>query len=305
MFSVKDTRIWPILLLAVLLAWIAAPVQAADKGPVKLAYVEWSSEIASTNLVRAVIQEKLGHSCEIVPMQADQMWKAVAEGEVDAMVSAWLPETQKKYYEKYSDQCVDLGPNLEGAKTGLVVPNVTLGRQTAATGLRNKPYIKAESIADLSEYADKFHRMIVGIDPQAGVMHNTREAMRAYGLERFTLTQGSEQTMTSALGRAISKQEWIVVTGWVPHWMFARWELKFLEDPKGVFGGEEHINTIAREGLAEDMPDVAEFLDNFYWEPEDMGQLMVWIHDDKGLYPYEKALRYIRTHPDQVNSWLP
>jgi glycine betaine/proline transport system substrate-binding protein len=87
--------------------------------------------------------------------------------------------------------------------------------------------------------------------------------------------------------------------------MFARWELKFLDDPKNIFGGEEHINTIVRKGLAKDMPIVAEFLDNFYWKPEDMGQLMVWIHDDEGLFPYEKALRFIRTHSQQVEAWLP
>jgi glycine betaine/proline transport system substrate-binding protein len=200
---------------------------------------------------------------------------------------------------------VDLGPNLEGTKIGLVVPDVTLGRQTAATGLRNEPYIKAESIADLSKFADDFYRMIVGIDPEAGIMKKTEEAMQAYGLDHFDLTKGSERTMTKALGEAISKQKWIVVTGWIPHWKFARWELRFLKDPKNIYGGKEHINTVVRKGLAEDMPEAFSFLDNFYWTPEDMGQLMIWIHDDDGLFPYEKALRYMRTHSDQIDSWIP
>jgi glycine betaine/proline transport system substrate-binding protein len=287
-----------------LVALTALPVQAA-KDTVKLAYVEWSSEIASTNVVKAVLQEKMGYHCEITAMKADEMWKAVSEGEVDAMVAAWLPLTHKHYYEQYEGQFKDLGPNLEGAKIGLVVPNVTLGRQTAATGLRNKPYIKAESIPDLKDYASKFHRMIVGIDPESGVMKKTEEAMRVYGLDNYTLIKGSEKSMTKALGEAISKQQWIVVTGWVPHWKFARWELKFLEDPENVYGEQEHINTVVRQGLQEDMPEVFEFLDNFSWSPEAMGQLMIWIHDDDGMFPYEKALRYLRTHEDQVDSWLP
>jgi len=304
MSHLNDTRLWMSFIIPILLVFFGLPC-LASKGKVTLAYVQWSSEIASTNLVQAVLQEEMDYQCEIVPMPADEMWQAVAEGEVDGMVSAWLPNTQKQYYEEYGSQCVDLGPNLEGARTGLVVPNITLGRQTAATGLRNKPYIKAESISDLPKYVDKFHHMIVGIDPEAGVMHNAREAIEAYGLDNFRLIEGSEKTMTQALGRAISKQEWIVVTGWVPHWKFARWELKFLDDPKNVFGGEEHINTVVRQGLEEDMPEVYAFLDNFNWEPEDMGQMMVWIHDDGGMYPYEKALRYIRTHQELVQSWLP
>ena len=234
---------------------MAIPAQAA-KGTVKLAYVQWSSEIASTNLVKAILQEKMDSTCEIIPMKADEMWEAVSTGDVDAMVAAWLPNTHKHYSEEFAGQYVDLGPNLEGTRIGLAVPNVTLGRQTAATGLRNEPYIKAQSIADLSKYADKFHRMIVGIDPEAGIMKKTEEAMAAYGLEHFDLTKGSERTMTKALGQAISKQEWIVVTGWIPHWMFARWELKFLDDPQNIYGGKEHINTIVRKGLEEDMPEV-------------------------------------------------
>ncbi len=284
--------------------FINAPVLAA-KGTVKLAYVKWSSEIASTNLVKAVLQEKMDYRCEIVPMKADEMWRSVAEGKVDAMVAAWLPDTHSHYSEQFAGQYIDLGPNLEGTKTGLVVPNVTLGRQTAATGLRNEPYIKAESIPDLSKYAHKFNRLIVGIDPEAGIMKTTEEAMQAYGIEHFVLTKGSEKTMTRALGEAISKQQWIVVTGWIPHWMFARWELKFLKDPKNIYGDKGHINTIIRKGLTKDMPKVADFLDNFYWTPQDMGQLMIWIHDDEGLYPYEKALRYIRTHENQIEGWLP
>lgn len=282
----------------------AVSVQAA-KGTVKLAYVEWSSEIASANVVKAVLQEKMGYRCEIRAMKADEMWEAVAEGEVDAMVAAWLPLTHADYFEQHRSEVVDLGPNLKGAKIGLAVPNVSLGRQTAATGLRNTPYIKAETIADLKQYADKFHHRIIGIDPEAGIMQKTREAILAYGLDSYELISGSEVSMTAELAHAIQRQEWIVVTGWVPHWKFARWELKFLDDPKNVYGDQENIHTMARKGLKQGMPEVYAFLDNFSWEPQDMGQLMIWIHDDEGLFPYEKALRFLRANEELVQSWLP
>ena len=37
--------------------------------------------------------------------------------------------------------------------------------------------------------------------------------------------------MTAALKSAIANDEEIAVTGWTPHWMFARWDLKYLDDP--------------------------------------------------------------------------
>jgi len=289
--------------LFILTAILPVQARAAEK-VVRLAYVEWSETIASTNLVQAVIQEKMGIRCEIIPLTADKMWEAVATGKADAMVAAWLPSTHGHYYAQFKDRLVDLGPNLDGTRIGLVVPDITVGRQTAATGQRNAPYITVDSIPELKNYARKFNGKIIGIDPEAGIMKKTREAMQAYDLNNFRLVQGSEISMAAELSDAIRKQKWIVVTGWIPHWMFARWKLKFLEDPQNVFGGKEEIKTMVRKGLKEDMPDVYGFLDRFQWTPEDLGQLMIWIQEDQGMFPYDKALRYMRYHPEQIQSWL-
>jgi glycine betaine/proline transport system substrate-binding protein len=135
-------------------------------------------------------------------------------------------------------------------------------------------------------------------------MQKTREAMREYGLYGYELIKGSEVSMTAELSNAIRKQRRIVVTGWVPHWMFARWKLKFLDDPKNIYGGKEEIHTIVREGLEGEMPDVYRFLDQFRWEPEELEQLMIWIKEDDGMFPGEKALRYMRFHPEQIESWV-
>jgi glycine betaine/proline transport system substrate-binding protein len=290
--------------VAVMLAASVPADSVAAQKTVRLSYVEWSETVAATNMVKTVIQEKLGHECEIIPMTADKMWEAVASGTVDGMVAAWLPTTHGHYFERYKDRIVDLGPSMQGTQIGLVVPDITVGRQTASSGQRNAPYITATSIEDLKQYADKFNRRIIGIDPEAGIMQRTREAMREYGLYNYELIKGSEVSMTAELSNAVRKQRWIVVTGWVPHWKFARWKLKFLDDPKNIYGGKEEIRTMVRTGLKDDMPDVYRFLDNFNWVPEDLEQLMIWIKEDEGLYPGEKALRYMRYHQDQVESWL-
>jgi len=300
----KSKHIVNFVSIAIILQMLLVAQSFGKSSIVRLAYVEWSSEIASTHLVQAIIQEKMGKICHIIPMEADEMWEAVAKGTVDAMVSAWLPETQRILYKKYKTQVDNLGPNLDNARVGLVVPNITVGRQTMGTGLRNKPYITTNSISELPEYVREFKGKIIGIDPAAGIMERSREAIKVYGLNQYRLISGSEVSMTAELSNAIRKQRWIVVTGWIPHWMFGRWNLKFLEDPKQVFGSKESISTIARKGLQKDMPVVYRFLDRFNWNAKEMDQLMVWIKDDDGMYPYEKALRWIRYNQDQVNSWL-
>lgn len=258
-----------------------------DKGEVKLAYVEWSSEVASTNVVRAVLENQ-GYDVTITPVSAAAMWQAVASGDADGMVAAWLPTTHGHYLEELKDQVVDLGPNLEGTRIGLVTPT----------------YVNIDSIDELKADADKFDDKIIGIDPGAGIMSKTEKAMQEYQLDNFKLISGSGATMTAALQDAINNDQWIVVTGWTPHWMFARWELKYLDDPKNIYGGEEQINTIVRKGLQEDKPEAYAILDNFYWTPQDMQQVMVW-NQEEGADPYENAKRWVSENQVTVQEWLP
>ena len=192
-----------------------------------------------------------------------------------------------------------------GGLVALQTAAIANGLPFAMVVLRNTPYIKADTIADLKEYGGKCKHRIIGIDLESGIMQKTRETIEAYGLDNYELVAGSEISMTAELAHAIQRQKWVVVTGWVPHWKFAPWELKFLEDPKGIYGNKENIHTFVRKGLQEEMPKVYQFLDNFHWTPKDMGQLMIWIHDDDGMYPHEKALRFLRAKKDLVESWVP
>lgn len=258
-----------------------------DKREVELVYVEWDSEVASVNVVRAVLED-LGYQVETTPVSAAAMWQSVATGDADGFVAAWLPTTHAHYLAAVADKVVNLGPNLEGTRIGLVVPD----------------YVALNSIAALEDQADKFDGKIIGIDPGAGLMSKTEQAMKQYGLVDYRLIAGSGATMTAALADAIKNRQWIVVTGWTPHWMFARWDLKYLEDPKGVYGGEEYISTIVRKGLKKDMPEVYQVLDNFYWTPADMGELME-NNRKPGTDPYENAKRWVAQHPEKVAAWLP
>ncbi|MFD1778282.1 glycine betaine ABC transporter substrate-binding protein [Fredinandcohnia salidurans] len=142
---------------------------------------------------------------------------------------------------------------------------------------------------------------IVGIDPGAGIMKATASAIEEYGLEDWTLVEGSGAAMTASLKKAYDKEEPIIITGWTPHWKFSAFDLKYLDDPKGVYGGEENIHTIARNGLKEDLPAVYTLLDQFNWTSDDMGSVMVDIND--GTKPEEAAAKWIEENPDKVAEW--
>lgn len=272
--------------LALVAGFTATTAQAQDQGTIRLAYVEWSDAIASTNVVRAVL-EQAGFEVETTSLSAAAMWQSMATGDADAMTTAWLPTTHTDYYDRLQDQVDDLGPNFDGTKLGFVVP----------------AYSDMETIADINDYVDALDGTITGIDPGAGIMGITENVIDAYQLD-VGLQSGSGAIMTAELQNAINEDEEIVVTGWTPHWKFARWDLKYLEDPQNAFGGAEQIHTIARQGLEEDMPDAYAILDAFEWTSEQMGEVQL-MNQEEDSDPYENAKQWVEENQDIVSEWLP
>ena len=151
------------------------------------------------------------------------------------------------------------------------------------------------------DYGEEMNYTITGIEPGAGVVQAAENSVDVYELDDWTVDTSSSGAMATALGEAIKNEEPIVVTGWSPHWKFAEYDLKYLEDPEGVFGDEETINTMVREGLESDMPEAYELLDNFYWSPDDLEEVMLMVSE--GQEPEEAAQAWIDENEDAVNEW--
>ena len=132
-------------------------------------------------------------------------------------------------------------------------------------------------------------------------MRRTEDAIKQYDLD-IRLMPSSGPAMTTALTRAEKAQKPIVVTGWIPHWMFAKWKLRFLEDPKKVFGDDEHVDTVANPGLASKAPEAEAFLKKFSWGAEEVGEVMLAIRD--GAKPDDAAREWVKNHPERVAGWL-
>jgi glycine betaine/proline transport system substrate-binding protein len=269
--------------LVLCLALAAGPAEAAGK-QVRLAYVEWADAVVATSILKQVLESK-GYEVKAVPLAAAAMWQSVATGDADASVAAWLPVTQAAYYEKLKDKLELLGPNVTGAKIGWVVP--------ASSPLN--------SIEDLKTKAAEVDGKVIGIDPGAGVMKSSEAAIKAYGLP-VKLVDGSDATMTSALKNAVRQKKDIVVTGWTPHWMFARYELKYLADPKKVFGEDESVNTIVRKGLKDDQPEVYAILKKFKLGIKEEEAMMA-ENEERGVKPEQTAAKWIAAHRATVDGW--
>jgi len=143
---------------------------------------------------------------------------------------------------------------------------------------------------------------IVGVEPGSGTMDIAEQTMEAYNLD-VELIPSSEPAMVAELQNAIENREPIVVTLWEPHYMFSEYDLKFLEDPKGTLGQSENIHTMVRHGLEEEHLSAYQFLDNFYWEVQDMNEVMADFAQDEDVEPRQAAQEWIENNRETVESW--
>ncbi|ROO29731.1 glycine/betaine ABC transporter substrate-binding protein [Salinisphaera orenii MK-B5] len=264
--------------------------QAADD-TIEFGWTAWSDAEFVTKLAKQVIEERTDYTIELKMAAIGVQYQGVANGDLDGMLMAWLPKTHADYWERFKDDVENLGPLYEGAQLGWVVPDYV-------------PEDKLSSIEDLKdeEVIDKLGGKIQGIDPGAGLMQASEDTMEGYGLnDDYNLVSASGAAMTAALERAVENEEWIVVTGWTPHWMFGRWDLRFLDDPEGTLGGKEHIDAIVRKGFADDYPEVASFLENMDIPLEDLQAAMY----DAQETSYEEAIdKFVEDNQDMIDEWF-
>lgn len=254
-----------------------------------LVYVNWAEGVAYTHLAKAVLEDKMGYDVKITSADVGPAYTSVAQDDQDAFMECWR-SLHQDYLDNYEGKLVSLGNVYEGTETGLAVPT----------------YVSIDKISQLNEYADKFDGKITGIDAGAGMMQKTEnELIPEYGLDKIKLLASSGPAMTASLKEAINNNEWIVVTAWKPHWMFGRWDLKFLEqDPDKMMWDKGDIEIIGRISLEEEKPELAQFLKNMYFEDAELADLMLKIEEsDEDVET--AARKWMNNNEDVVADWIP
>ncbi|HKI88949.1 MAG TPA: glycine betaine ABC transporter substrate-binding protein, partial [Draconibacterium sp.] len=79
------------------------------KRTLRIVYTDWSESVALTYLSYVLLEEKMDYKVILKLTDIDSVYQEVADGHADIFTDAWLPETHKKYYDKYKDNIELLG----------------------------------------------------------------------------------------------------------------------------------------------------------------------------------------------------
>ncbi|WP_018249869.1 ABC transporter substrate-binding protein [Orenia marismortui] len=265
---------------------------AVKQSKVSFGYVNWPGVTVKTEVAKEVL-ESLGYEVETSSLGEQVIFKSMENDELDAFLGNWMP-SMKNTFEPYQ-------------KKG-VIENVRLNLDQALYKTAVPKYVweaGVKSMADLNKYADKFDHQIIGLEAgNAGniIIKNAIDN-NTYQLKDWELMSGSTAAMLATVERATKKKEWVAFHGWKPHWMNIKYDLKYLEDPEGIWGEESEVYTAARPELKKEAPNFYKFLEQFNVSSEIQSG---WIleYQKKGRPAEEVAQEWIKNNNDLIQEWV-
>jgi glycine betaine/proline transport system substrate-binding protein len=237
--------------------------QAADAPPVRIGWVNWSDTEITAKLAQTALEDHLKTPVKMVQADIGIQFQALANGNIDLIPMVWLPNTHKAFWDKYKDQLEDLGVLYEG-RIGWAVPDTVPASEVSTIEDLNKPGIR-----------EKFANRILTSEAGNGQYKLSLKAIEDYKLTGYKLVASSETGMLTEMDRGLQRGQWSVINAWNPHWMFSKWKLRYLDEPKGVFGGAEQIHAVARKGFSRQNPQVAYFFAHYSMPLEELQGLMM------------------------------
>ncbi len=289
--------LFPALAVLALLAGPAAAV-AADPAAcraVRLADIGWT-DVAATTALTALILKDLGYQPKIDVLTIPATFQSMKDKQTDAFLGNWMPAMEAIRKPFLDDKSVEvLGPNLEGAKYTLAVPQYLYD-----AGLHD--------FADIAKFGKELDWRIYGIEPGNEGNRHVQALIKADrdGLGKFQLMESSEQGMLAEVAKAYRAKQPIVFLAWEPHPMNVMFKLDYLTGGDDTFGpnfGAANVYTDIRAGYADECPNVAALLrqEKFSLGAEDdMMNLII----NRKLDPARAAAAWAHAHKDILRPWL-
>jgi glycine betaine/proline transport system substrate-binding protein len=265
------------------------PVVAAE--PIKMAVTNWADVLSVANVAKYVLETNLKQPVQFVQADIGIQYQGVARGDLDIMVGGWLPVTHAMYYAKYKNDLDDVGVIYTGGKNGWAVPAYIPESQVSSISDLEKPDVKG-----------KLNGTIQGIEPGGGLMQASEKTIKAYDLNGYNLQSSSEAGMLAGVQRAYQSKQWVVATVWSPHWLFQKWHMRYLKDPKGTLGGEEQVHAFASKQFATKFTRADVFFKHFKLTLADVEAIEF---EGNSTNDYATAAKkFVDAHPEKLKAWL-
>lgn len=267
----------------------------------KIGWTTWDdAEVVSKLIFTAMVER--GYDVELTLADIDVQYRNVAEGNLDAMFMAWLPNLHGEKIKRFGSRDQN-GDGVPDEDYGLIEAGMIYGPARVGLAVNEHVPDTIKTLEDLRGNADLFEGKIIGIDPNAGLTRLTKDVIDVYGLSGYSLTEDSTgPKMARDMSRATRRGEPAVATVWNPHYVFAENNLRYLEDPQNVYGEPDSIYIMAHRRLPETKPEMYHILSQISVMPiAELEEMMLMAYNESVEVAVDK---WITENQDVVDSWF-
>jgi glycine betaine/proline transport system substrate-binding protein len=308
-----------LLILSTLLAACGAQQQAAapaEKITIKLAENPWTGSSVNVNVAKILLEEQLGYTVEVVTIDENAQWAALASGDLSATLEIWPSghaENRKQYIEDL--QVVeDLGPLGVVGKISWYVPSYVVEQHPTLATFEG---FKDPALAGLFKTAETGEQgQFLAGDP-SWVQYDA-DIIENLGLDLQVVQSGSEQAVLAAVDAAYARNEPVLFYFWTPHSIHAKYDLSPVQLPaysdecyaQAESGGvacdypEDVLYKAAWSGLAEAAPDAYNLLKGMRYSNDDQIAMIAATEID-GKEPAQAAREWVDANESVWKAWLP
>jgi len=210
---------------------------------VNLGYISLSFHYISALIVKEII-EKYGVKVNLVTAPHEELFIKQKNGEIDFLVSAWLPSSHEIYLEPYLDKVLKLG-KLYDPFCVWAVPDYI-------------PKNKVNSLEDLlkKDVIEIMNKNIQGINKGAGITRFSLNMMKEYSLEQngYQFNTGTLNSFADSARNLYQNKSWFVIPLWKPQYLNKELNLRVLNEPKKLLGGIDLSQIILLKNTAKHLP---------------------------------------------------
>ena len=293
-----------------------ATAPAAKKSVIKLAENPWTGSQVNVEVAKLLLQDKLGYPVEVVTVDENAQWPAIAKGDLHASLEVW-PSGHANDVKQYIDEqkviekAGALGPV---GKIGWYIPKYMVD---AHPELATWEGFKDPEMAGLFATVETGAKgQFLSGDP-SWVQYDD-QIINNLGLDLQVVVAGSEEAILASLDSAYSRKAPVLFYFWTPHSVHAKYDLTEVKLPaysqacydKAAAGGvdcdypPDDLFKVVWPGLKEQAPDAYAFLNNFNYTTMDQIEMVADVElNDKTVDAAAQA--WIDKHPDTWQAWLP
>jgi len=313
---------WLLLVLLVLAVALTAcggqqgASGGGEKMTIKLVENPWTGSQVNVAVAKVLLEEQLGYPTEIVTLDENAQWPALASGDLHASLEVW-PSGHADNMKKYIDE----QKSVENG--GLLGPVGVIGWFMPSYMLDEHPELatwegfKDPAIGKLFSTAETGDKGQYLAGDQSWVQYD-EDIINNLGLPFQVVYAGSEEALLAALDSAYSRKDPIIFYFWTPHSVFARYDMTQVELPeysdecyaKADSGGvdcaypSDALFKIFWSDLKNQAPDAYQLLKNFNYTTQDQIDLMAAVESD-GKTPAEAAKAWVDANESVWKAWLP